>query len=354
MKNLFYALFITAVYGCSKISKEPEPAKPTPLAKVIGVEVKSVTPTSITLEWPPIPGAEGYKIYSNTTSGRTYTVLTPRLEDDKLSNNTSYTYQVSAYNKDGEGPKSDPITAKTTVPGLIHVVDDVKWVNYLNGRWASYADGEGLKYWNYVWGFALNSTSMYQKISYNEYITLISPQVITNNYPLKIEKDILYISYTSSSFQKYARLKILNEDEMLVYRISETGSSYKESEADLFTKVNSVERPKSDVIESTELKSIIEGVWSYTHNSYQNTTFDFSSNKNYYLDSFESQGARNVNKYEYKINSSNIISTRKWDNDFNPMWIKYKIRVENGKMLWYKQLYTDTYESKASYTLTKK
>ena len=356
MKNFYLLPLFIFVISCGK-KTTPEPVKPTPPGAVTGVNVTKTTPTTITLEWPAVPNADGYRVYRSDLGTTTFRVEVPLLEDTQLKNNTSYTYQIAAFNKDGEGPKSNSITAKTTsppIPTLSSVVDDPKWVGFLAGKWGFYRDGDGYKYSNYVLTFNANSIIMDYRRSYNDYITLIDPESVELKYTIKIEKNILY-TLESGVYKKYARIELVSDDEMKIYRIFETQSSYSESLPELYTKVNSVEKPKDAVIEVTALKTSLNGMWSYPNTIYTNSIFDFTGDKNFYFDNYEFQGAKSSYKYEFKINSESIISLRKWDNDFDPAWVRYKIVMEStGIMKWYKINASGKPETSPYYTLTKK
>lgn len=71
--------------------------------------------SSVSLSWSAASGATSYSVYRNgskvgSPTGTSYT-------DSGLSANTTYTYQVSASNSAGEGPKSGSISVKTTTGG---------------------------------------------------------------------------------------------------------------------------------------------------------------------------------------------------------------------------------------------
>ncbi|MEU4288960.1 cellulose binding domain-containing protein [Kribbella sp. NPDC026596] len=71
--------------------------------------------SSVSLTWSAASGATSYSVYRDGTkvgspTGTSYT-------DSGLSANTTYSYQVSASNSAGEGPKSGSISVKTTTGG---------------------------------------------------------------------------------------------------------------------------------------------------------------------------------------------------------------------------------------------
>jgi Cellulose binding domain/Fibronectin type III domain len=75
----------------------------------------TATSSSVSLTWSAPSGATSYSVYRNGTkvgspTGTSYT-------DSGLAANTTYSYQVSASNSAGEGPKSGTISVKTTTGG---------------------------------------------------------------------------------------------------------------------------------------------------------------------------------------------------------------------------------------------
>ena len=105
MKNLYLLSLFLLVISCGK---KEEPA--TPPAVVTNIFVSKITLTAVILEWPAIKGAEGYRVYRINSLTTAFSVDVPLFEDTNLKNSTTYAYQVCAYNKYGEGPKSITIT----------------------------------------------------------------------------------------------------------------------------------------------------------------------------------------------------------------------------------------------------
>lgn len=82
----------------------PAPAAPTGLSG-------TATSASVNLTWSAVSGATSYSVYRNGTkvgapTGTSYT-------DSGLTANTTYSYQVSASNSAGEGPKSSTVSVTT-------------------------------------------------------------------------------------------------------------------------------------------------------------------------------------------------------------------------------------------------
>ncbi|MFJ3926631.1 chitinase [Streptomyces sp. NPDC090022] len=80
-----------------------------------GLAVSGQSPNALTLSWNAVSGADGYYVHRDgarvaTVSGTTATLggLTP---------DTAYSFQVSAYNQAGEGPRSAPVPGRTTGGG---------------------------------------------------------------------------------------------------------------------------------------------------------------------------------------------------------------------------------------------
>lgn len=329
---------------------------PSPPGVVNGCKVKSVTSSSITWEWESLAAAEGFRLYRGGV--KIYEGKDLSFEDKGLKAETTYSYQIVAFNANGEGPKLTLLDTRTSGQVLSEVVDDPKWVDFIVGKWGNYSPGEGRKFSNYVWNFSLRSSIMNYKNYYNDYTFLSDPQTTNLNYYIKLEKNILYTRLSigsSTTYEKYVRLEVISNDEMKVFRIFETPSSYSESLPMIFTKISSVEKAKASVIESAGLKQTFSGIWEYTDSFYKNTVFDFSSDNNFYFDNYESTGgSKSSYKYEFKVSADNIISTRQWGSEFDPAWVRYKVTSEGSTMKWYKLDSSGKSETKSYYTLNKK
>ncbi len=97
--------------------EEEAPGTPTGLA-VSGTPTKN----SISLLWSAVSGAEGYRLYRDTSQAGSYTKMGSDITgtsytDTGLSSNTTYYYEVSAYNDKGESSKSAALEAKTASDG---------------------------------------------------------------------------------------------------------------------------------------------------------------------------------------------------------------------------------------------
>lgn len=280
---------------------------------------------------------------------RVYEGTDLKFQDTGLQKSTAYTYQVSAFNKAGEGPKSGTIHASTTATQLHEVSDDTKWVGFLPGKWGYYYQGKGFLFYSWNLTFEASSNIMGYNSFSNPYETIASTKSLDISYPIKIEKNIIY-KLVVDKYEKFARIEKVSDDEMRVYNITETSSTYSESPAELYTKIGSIETSKDNVIASADLKNVLGGIWSYQNSFYKNTIFDFSANKNFYLENYEIDGAKRSTKYEYKISSDGVVSMRPWAGTLDPSWKKYKIVVESPtKMKWY----TGAVNEKPAYSLIK-
>ena len=93
---------------------EPEPVPDTPTGLIA-----TAGDATVELGWNPIDGADGYKLY-RTTNGNTPTeiadVATPGHTDTGVTNDTAYTYTVTAYNTTGESTPTTGTSATPTAP----------------------------------------------------------------------------------------------------------------------------------------------------------------------------------------------------------------------------------------------
>ncbi|MEV7612462.1 glycosyl hydrolase family 18 protein [Streptomyces sp. NPDC089799] len=80
-----------------------------------GLTVSGQSETALTLSWNAVGGADGYHVYKDGTRVATVTGATAQITG--LSRATTYSFQVSAYNQAGEGPKSAPVGGTTTGGG---------------------------------------------------------------------------------------------------------------------------------------------------------------------------------------------------------------------------------------------
>ncbi|WP_280059686.1 PKD domain-containing protein [Spirosoma oryzicola] len=239
-----------------------------------------------------------------------------------------YTIKLTAKGKGGESVKQSFINISFTNSVLAGAVDDPKLVSYLPGTWASYVAGKGYKYYNYVYTFALSSNAMQYKSVTNTYETLIDSKTTNLAYKFSIANNIIYTDDYSGKKQKYARIQIVSEDQMKLFQIFESASSYSELFPITLTKTNDVEMSASSVIASSSVLSILNGIWDQGNYSiYSDVSFDFSSGKNHYRYSTTYNEAKSIQKREFRIDSDNMFSCREWNSDFRPEWEKYKIEV---------------------------
>ncbi|WP_328438270.1 glycosyl hydrolase family 18 protein [Streptomyces sp. NBC_00444] len=109
------------------------PAVPT------GLQVGTVTSTSVALSWSPVTGASGYALYRDGVKIRTVTGTSATVTG--LSPSTAYGFQVAAVNDAGESAKTPTVTATTTAgTGNPVELPPHALVGYLH---ASFANGSG-------------------------------------------------------------------------------------------------------------------------------------------------------------------------------------------------------------------
>ncbi|MCJ1677838.1 glycoside hydrolase family 18 protein [Streptomyces sp. APSN-46.1] len=80
-----------------------------------GTAVSGQSASGLTLSWNAVSGATGYYVYQDGTRVQTVSGASAQLTG--LAASTSYSFQVSAYNAAGEGPKSAAVTGTTTGGG---------------------------------------------------------------------------------------------------------------------------------------------------------------------------------------------------------------------------------------------
>ncbi|MFB6693467.1 chitinase [Streptomyces virginiae] len=80
-----------------------------------GAAVSGQSANGLTLSWNAVSGASGYHVYQDGV--RVQSVSATSAPISGLAPSTSYSFQVSAYNAAGEGPKSAAVTGTTTGGG---------------------------------------------------------------------------------------------------------------------------------------------------------------------------------------------------------------------------------------------
>lgn len=90
---------------------DPGPSVPGAPA---GTAVSGQSASALTLSWNAVGSATGYYVYQDGVRVRTVTGGAASTQITGLAASTSYSFQVSAYNAAGEGPKSAPVTGTTT------------------------------------------------------------------------------------------------------------------------------------------------------------------------------------------------------------------------------------------------
>ena len=110
--------------GCSK-----DKDKSNPPGEVRWLEAYPAGPTSISLRWTEVEGADGYNVYivlPNTSTELVGEATGVTFTHTGLEENTTYRYRVAAFNEDGDGSTSGLEIARTAAtaagltPGLAH------------------------------------------------------------------------------------------------------------------------------------------------------------------------------------------------------------------------------------------
>jgi PKD repeat protein len=324
------------------------------------VEVVNVKPV-VDFTWT---NANGQVTFTNKTknaesyswdfdNGKTSTEVNPATRYLKAG---TYTVKLTGKGKGGEVVKTVSVPITSVVLTLADVVEDQALINYLPGIWGTYVRGENQKFNNYTYEFSkLNNTLKYENY-HNDYYTLLDPETTKLDYKFSITDKVIYTEGTGGKLEKYARFEILSDDEMKVFRILETSTSYRELSPNIFTRTSDVEQSMSSVVNSPSLLAILKGVWDQGNYSiYNDVAFDFSAGKNYYNYNSTFQSAKSIDKYEFKFDANNVMSYRRWNSDFDPSWKKYKVEVVSNSML---KLYAidanGRVGSQAEYTLKKR
>ncbi|MFK0254394.1 chitinase [Streptomyces sp. NPDC090445] len=114
---------------------DPGPSLPGAPA---GAAVSGQGQDALTLAWDAVGGAGGYHVYRDGVRVRTVTAPPARITG--LAPSTSYSFQVSAYNAAGEGPRSAPVTGTTTGGGGPNP-DPAVPRHALTGYWQNFDNG---------------------------------------------------------------------------------------------------------------------------------------------------------------------------------------------------------------------
>ncbi len=117
---------------------DPGPSVPGAPA---GAAVSGQSANALTLSWNAVSSATGYYVYQDGVRVKTVTGGAASTQITGLAAATSYSFQVSAYNAAGEGPKSAPVTGTTTGtdpgpgpgPGVPKHALTGYWQNFNNG-----------------------------------------------------------------------------------------------------------------------------------------------------------------------------------------------------------------------------
>lgn len=114
---------------------DPGPSVPGAPA---GTAVSGQSANGLTLSWNAVSGATGYHVYQDGVRVRTVSGSPAQITG--LAAATSYSFQVSAYNAAGEGPKSAAVTGTTTGGGNPDPNPSVPR-HALTGYWQNFNNG---------------------------------------------------------------------------------------------------------------------------------------------------------------------------------------------------------------------
>ncbi|MET9604705.1 glycoside hydrolase family 18 protein [Streptomyces sp. NPDC006512] len=104
-----------------------------------GTAVSGQSASALTLSWNAVSGAAGYHVYQDGVRVRTVTDASAQITG--LAASTSYSFQVSAYNAAGEGPRSAAVTGTTTGGGPGPGPNPSVPKHALTGYWQNFNNG---------------------------------------------------------------------------------------------------------------------------------------------------------------------------------------------------------------------
>ncbi|WP_327264190.1 chitinase [Streptomyces sp. NBC_01232] len=117
---------------------DPGPSVPGAPA---GTAVSGQSSSALTLSWNAVGSATGYYVYQDGVRVRTVTGGAASTQVTGLAASTSYSFQVSAYNAAGEGPRSAPVTGTTTGTGPGPGPGPAVPKHALTGYWQNFNNG---------------------------------------------------------------------------------------------------------------------------------------------------------------------------------------------------------------------
>lgn len=104
-----------------------------------GTAVSGQSASGLTLSWNAVSGAAGYHVYQDGV--RVQSVASPSAQITGLAAATSYSFQVSAHNAAGEGPRSAAVTGTTTGGGGNPDPNPSVPKHALTGYWQNFNNG---------------------------------------------------------------------------------------------------------------------------------------------------------------------------------------------------------------------
>ncbi|MER5869402.1 glycoside hydrolase family 18 protein [Streptomyces sp. NPDC002044] len=104
-----------------------------------GTAVSGQSASGLTLSWNAVSGAAGYHVYQDGV--RVQSVASASAQITGLAASTSYSFQVSAHNAAGEGPRSAAVTGTTTGGGGDPDPNPAVPKHALTGYWQNFNNG---------------------------------------------------------------------------------------------------------------------------------------------------------------------------------------------------------------------
>lgn len=146
-------------FSLKRMTNQPPADATNNLEKVTGLVIEGKEPSSIKLNWNPVEGAQGYKVYrSITTNDETSTYLErsvteeAEFQDYGLLGEATYNYIVTAFDENGESEISDHVTVTTEAgtdtiaPNIPTGFSGTEMTEAVELRWDHNIEADFLKY----------------------------------------------------------------------------------------------------------------------------------------------------------------------------------------------------------------
>ncbi|GBU22228.1 N-acetylmuramoyl-L-alanine amidase [Fibrobacteres bacterium R8-0-B4] len=144
-----YYYKISACNGVGESSQSSFCYATTMLNTPANVSATSLSSSSISINWSPVSGAAGYRVYRSTSSSGNYTLVgTPSsasYTDNNLSSGTTYYYKVSAYKNNLESSQSYYTSATTILNAPVNVSANSPSPSSITVSWSSVSGAAGYR-----------------------------------------------------------------------------------------------------------------------------------------------------------------------------------------------------------------